>query len=92
MAAKMREALRLRHRSIRTEKTYLQWLRSFYFFVGGKSVNDIGSRDVKNFLSVHIPVEAGHRSGMKPDTIPVGRRTAFRSEAGHRSSDSGHPK
>lgn len=51
VAAKMREALRLRHRSIRTEKTYLQWLRSFYFFVGGKSVNDIGSRDVKNFLS-----------------------------------------
>jgi len=29
VAGKMREALRLRHRSVRTEKTYLQWLRSF---------------------------------------------------------------
>lgn len=52
-ALKMREALRLRHRSLRTEKAYLQWLRSFYSFMRGesKSINDIGSRDVKNFLS-----------------------------------------
>jgi hypothetical protein len=40
---------------------------------------------------LHIPVEAGHHSSLKPDSIPVGRRTAFRSEAGQHSGDSGHP-
>lgn len=33
---KMREALRLRHRSYSTEKTYLSWLRSFRQFVNHK--------------------------------------------------------
>src|SRR4030042_3975903 len=33
---KMRNALRLRHRSLSTEKTYLIWLRSFKAFVGQK--------------------------------------------------------
>jgi len=33
---KMREALRLRHRSLSTEKTYLIWLRGFRALVGEK--------------------------------------------------------
>lgn len=33
-----REALRLRHRSIRTEKAYLQWLHTFYRFMAGKNI------------------------------------------------------
>jgi len=58
VAGKMREALRLRHRSIRTEKTYLQWLRSFYSFVGGKSCNDIGSRDVQDDTGIARPQQS----------------------------------
>jgi len=34
---KMREALRLRQRSLSTEKTYLLWLRKFGNFVNGKT-------------------------------------------------------
>jgi len=56
VATKMTEALRLRHRSIRTEKTYLQWLRSFYGFLDGKMPTEIDSQDVKRFLS-HLAVE-----------------------------------
>ncbi|MGV1100083.1 integron integrase [Thiovibrio sp. JS02] len=55
-ASLMREALRLRHRSLRTEKSYLQWLRAFQGFLAGKSPSEIDSSDVKRFLS-HIAVE-----------------------------------
>jgi hypothetical protein len=33
VAHKMREIIRLRHLSLRTEKAYLQWLRFFYLFL-----------------------------------------------------------
>lgn len=56
LAQQMREALRLRHRSIRTEKSYLQWLRAFYGYLNGKDPQEIGSSDVKAFLS-HIAVD-----------------------------------
>lgn len=52
----MREALRLRHRSIRTEKSYMQWLRAFFKFLNGKEPNEIDSLDVKRFLS-HIAID-----------------------------------
>jgi integron integrase len=55
-AERVREALRLRHRSIRTEKTYLQWLRSFYLFLNGKKPADIEPHDVSRFLS-HLALE-----------------------------------
>ena len=48
---KMREALRLRHRSFSTEKTYLLWLRNFGNFVNGKSPYQLEGRDLQDFLS-----------------------------------------
>lgn len=56
VTVQMREALRLRHRSLRTEKSYLQWLRAFQGFLAGKPPVEIGPADVKRFLS-HIAVE-----------------------------------
>lgn len=55
VAQQMQEALRLRHRSIRTENSYMTWLRSFYTFVQGKPPAAINSQDVKNFMS-HLAV------------------------------------
>jgi hypothetical protein len=52
----MVRVLRLRHRSIRTERTYLQWLRQFYRFVNGKRPADLNGQDVVNFLS-HLAVD-----------------------------------
>ncbi|MBI5557029.1 MAG: phage integrase N-terminal SAM-like domain-containing protein [Deltaproteobacteria bacterium] len=56
LARQMREALRLRHLSIRTEKSYLQWLRSFYLFLNGKKPGEIAPQDVKRFLG-HIALD-----------------------------------
>ena len=56
VTVQMREALRLRHRSLRTEKSYLQWLRAFQGFLANRPPVEIGSSDVKRFLS-HIAVE-----------------------------------
>ena len=35
VAELMKRALRLRHRSVSTERTYILWLRSFYKYLGG---------------------------------------------------------
>jgi len=56
VAQQMRESMRLRHRSIRTEKSYMQWIRSFYAYLKGKKPSEITSTDVKSYLS-HLAVE-----------------------------------
>jgi hypothetical protein len=43
--------LRLRHRSLSTEKSYIGWLRSFYRFLNGQSPYELDSSHVKDFLS-----------------------------------------
>jgi integron integrase len=53
---KMRDALRLRHRSLSTEKTYLIWLRNFRGFVGEKRPHQLEGRDLQDFLS-HLAVD-----------------------------------
>jgi integron integrase len=46
-----RDALRLRHRSYSTEKTYLSWLRAFGDHVNWKTPSDLSVTDMQNFLS-----------------------------------------
>ena len=53
---KMREALRLRHRSYSTEKTYVMWLRQFQGFVNGKQPQSLEGKDIQDFLS-YLAVE-----------------------------------
>jgi len=48
--------LRLRHRSLSTERTYMHWLRHFYRFVKGKAPSKLESQDVVDFLS-YLAVE-----------------------------------
>jgi len=47
----MVRVLRLKHRSLMTEKTYLLWLRKFQRFTENKSPTKIDSSDVRNFMS-----------------------------------------
>ena len=47
---RMREILRVKHRSFRTEKSYISWIRAFYVFLEGKSPTLATARDVKEFL------------------------------------------
>ena len=52
----VRRALRLRHYSIRTEKTYLDWIRQFILFHGKRHPKDLGEPEVSAFLT-HLTVE-----------------------------------
>lgn len=56
LEARTREALRLRHRSSSTEKTYLIWLRAFRKFLESKPPSEICSADIQRFLS-YLAVE-----------------------------------
>jgi integron integrase len=49
-------SLRLRHRSLSTEKTYIGWLRCFRGFVAEKSPGRLEANDLQDFLS-HLAVE-----------------------------------
>jgi integron integrase len=51
-----RKALRLRHLSLSTEKSYIIWLRQFRGFVKTKNPQDLEGTDIQNFLS-HLAVE-----------------------------------
>ncbi len=43
--------LRLKQRSYRTEKTYMQWLRSFYCFVRPVGPDELTDTHIKNYLT-----------------------------------------
>ncbi|RZB30405.1 MAG: hypothetical protein SRB1_02685 [Desulfobacteraceae bacterium Eth-SRB1] len=52
----MIKILRLKHRSMSTEKTYIGWLRVFYRFLNGASPYEIDDSHVKDFLT-YLAVE-----------------------------------
>jgi len=51
-----RRALRLRHRSLSTEKSYLMWLKRFRGFANSKRPGDLEAGDLQDFLS-YLAVE-----------------------------------
>ncbi len=52
---RVRDTIRVRHYSRRTEKTYLFWVRHFILFHGKRHPADMGGREVGEFLS-HLAV------------------------------------
>lgn len=52
----VRERIRLKHYSIRTEKTYLAWIRRFILFHGKQHPRDMGKKEVEAFLT-HLAVD-----------------------------------
>ena len=47
----MREAMRLRRMSLRTEKTYINWVRRYIRFHRGRHPRDMGASELSDFLS-----------------------------------------
>ena len=47
-----REAMRLRHMSHRTEKSYLYWMRRFHAFCGGRDPSHVTPEKVTEFLTL----------------------------------------
>lgn len=54
--ARTRAALRIKQRSLATERTYLNWFRGFRDFLGSKDPAQIDGADIQLFLS-HLAVE-----------------------------------
>ena len=52
----VREAVRTRHYSIRTEEAYLRWAREYILFCGKRHPAELGAREVSSFIS-HLAVE-----------------------------------
>lgn len=48
----VRDALRVRHYSLRTEQAYLQWIRRFILANGKRHPRDMGAAEVEAFLSM----------------------------------------
>jgi len=48
---RVREAIRLRHYSIRTEQAYLGWIRRFILFHGKRHPNKMGAVEIEAFLN-----------------------------------------
>jgi integron integrase len=53
----VRNSLRARHYSFRTEETYVHWIRRFLRFHGKRDPHDMGAPEVSEFLS-HLATEA----------------------------------
>jgi integron integrase len=47
----VREAIRVKHYSIRTEKTYVDWIKRFILFHGKRHPQSMGAEEVSQFLS-----------------------------------------
>jgi len=48
---RMRAEIRLRHYSLRTEQTYVDWVRRYIFFHGKRHPQELGAEAVRDFLS-----------------------------------------
>jgi hypothetical protein len=49
--AEVRDAIRVRHYSIRTEQVYTHWVRRFIRFHGNRPPRDMGPSQVRTFLT-----------------------------------------
>jgi len=52
----LRDKIRVKHYSIRTESAYVDWTRRFILFHGKRHPRDLGSNHVEAFLT-HLAVE-----------------------------------
>lgn len=57
LLGRVREVIRYKHYSIRTERAYVEWVRRFVAFHGRRHPRDMGAEEVRAFLT-HLAVEA----------------------------------
>ena len=47
----VREVIRVKHYSIRTEDAYVQWIKRFIFFHGKRHPREMGAAEIEGFLT-----------------------------------------
>jgi len=63
----LRQTLRVRHDSLRTEQQYVNWVRRFLRFHHRRHPREMGAAEVSSFLT-HVAVEASSQDKAQPDT------------------------
>ncbi len=53
---RIREKIRLKHYSLRTEESYVGWAKQYIFFHDKKHPETLGSRDIESFLT-HLAID-----------------------------------
>ena len=67
----VRDAMRLKHYSLSTEKTYVAWIKRFILYHNKRHPLDMGSTEVEAYLT-HLAVERQvSASTQNPCTEPV---------------------
>lgn len=56
LLAAVRDQMRLRHYSLRTEKSYIDWIRRYIRFCGGRHPRQLGATEITTFLT-HLAVD-----------------------------------
>jgi integron integrase len=56
LLTQVREVIRVKHYSIRTEQAYVNWIKRFIFFHGKRHPREMGAREVQAFIS-HLAVK-----------------------------------
>ena len=75
----VRDAIRVRHYSIRTEQAYIGWARRFILFHNKRHPKDMGVPEIETFLT-HLAVDGNvAASTQNPCTEPVEVRHSARS-------------
>ena len=52
----MKNVMRIKHYSLQTEKSYVQWVRRYIYFHNKRHLDEMGALDVQKFLS-YLAVE-----------------------------------
>jgi integrase-like protein len=63
-----RDAIRIRHYSIRTEQSYLRWMNHFILFHNKRHPAEMGEQEVTAFLS-HLAVSRNVSSSMQNQAL-----------------------
>ena len=68
----VRDSLRLKHYSARTEQTYLEWIKRYILFHGKRHPKDMGGSEIEAFIA-HLAVER-HVATATHTVLVVGAR------------------
>jgi hypothetical protein len=61
----VRDRLRLKHYSIRTENSYISWIKRYILFHKKRHPQDMGKREIEAFLT-HLAVVSGQTKTISP--------------------------
>jgi hypothetical protein len=62
----VREAIRTRHYSVRTEEAYVSWIKRFIFFHSKRHPLEMGEAEITQFLSaLAVRMQGAHRRKIK---------------------------